>query len=480
MAAKEGVVANFIWKFAERVSAQLISFVVSIILARILEPSHYGVVTMVTVFMTLANTLVSEGFGSALIQKKDAKAVDYSTVLYFNLAFSLVLYLLLYFSAPLIADFFGEGYQELVPVLRILGVTIFTSGISSVQQAYVSKKMIFRKFFAATIVGTILSGVVGIYMAYAGFGVWALVVQNIVGSITGVVVLAISLKKRPVRAFSFLSLKSMVGYGSRVLATGMIISVYQEIRTVLIGKVYTSSDLAYYNKGRSFPNLIVVNINASLSAVLFPKIANVQDNIEEVRTTLKRSLRLGSYIMFPLMVGMLCVSDNFVRLVLTEKWLPCVPMLQVFCLIYLFQPMHTANVQAIKGIGRSDICLRLEIIKKILELLSLILVVRISVNAIAVSMAVLTTLFTAINAYPNKKLFGYGFKDQVRDLLGALGMSVLMGVCVIAVGWLPLPLWICLGLQIVAGVTIYIGLSELLKNKEYLYIKSLLKRLLCK
>lgn len=473
---KNDLLNNFSWKFAERIAAQSVTVIVSIILARMLTPKDYGIIAIVTIFITFANVFVSDGFGSALIQRKEIDALDYSSVLYFNFAFSIVLYAILFFCAPLIALFYGEGYEILTPVFRVLGVRIIVSAVNSVQQAYVSRKMIFKKFFWSTLIGTILSAIVGIVMAYNDFGVWALVGQYLTNTTVGTVALALSLRKKPILAFSFKRLKGMVGYGSKILGTSLLITGYQEIRALIIGKVYSSEDLAYYDKGRQFPNLVVTNINTSIGAVLFPKMAQDQDDKTRIREITRKSIRFSSYLMCPLMLGLAAVAEPFVKIVLTEKWLPCVTLLQIFCVVYFFQPIHTANMQAIKAIGRSDIYLKLEIIKKIIELVVLLIVMWISVGAIVVSMAILTMAFTFVNAYPNKKLLNYSFRQQMADILPSVCMSLIMATIVYFFGRIPLNAYISFGIQIILGITMYLVLSLITKNSELKYLISLIKR----
>lgn len=470
MAKKNQLISNLSWKFAERISAQLISTIVSVILARLLDPSHYGIISIVMIFITLANVFVSDGFGSALIQKRDANALDFFSVLYFNAALSSGLYIILFFAAPLISNFYGDGYEILTPVLRILGLRIILTAVNSVQQAYVSKKMMFRKFFIATLWGTIISAVVGIFMAYRGYGVWALVTQYLVSTTVSTVTLMFAIRKKPQFIFSFTSLKELFPYGVRILSTGLLINGYQELRALIIGKVYSSADLAFYDRGRHFPQLIVTNINSSIAAVLFPKMSSEQNDNDRIKTTTRNSIRFSAYIMCPMMLGLAAVATPFVRILLTDKWIECVPFLQMFCIIYLFQPIHTANMQAIKAIGRSDIYMNLEIIKKVIELIVLFAVMWISVDAIVIGMAVCTTLFTFVNAYPNIRLINYKFKEQMSDILPSIVMSIVMFVCVYAIGFIPINDIFILLIQVFVGAFIYISLSIFTHNKEFAYI----------
>ena len=473
---KSNVLSNLSWKFAERISSQLVTLIVSIILARLLTPQDYGIIAIVTIFITFANVFVSDGFGNALIQKKEVDALDYSSVLYFNLVISIILYTIIFFSAPFISSFYGDGYEILTPVLRVLGLRIIISAINSVQQAYISRKMIFKKFFWSTLIGTIISAIIGIALVYSGFGVWSLVGQYLANTTVGTIVLAITLKKKPIMAFSFARLKSMIGFGSKVLGTSLLITGYQELRALIIGKMYSSEDLAYYDKGRQFPNLIVTNINTSIGAVLFPKMAQEQDDKTKIREITRKSIRFSSYLMCPLMLGLAAVAEPFVKIVLTDKWLPCVPLLQMFCIFYLFQPIHTANTQAIKAIGRSDICLKLELIRDAIQLVFLLTLMWVSVEAIVLSMAVLSAIFTLFNAYPNKKLLDYSFKQQMLDILPSVGMSVIMSIGVYLLTLIPINTLLLLILQVLIGGIFYLFLSILTKNEELKYFINLIKR----
>ena len=475
MSNNPSLLSNLVWKFSERTLSQLIKLVIAIILARILGPRDYGLVGMVTVFIALSYVIIDGGFNNALIQKKNADALDFSTVLYFSITFSLVIYALLFFSAPYIAAFYGDGYEELTPILRVLGLQVVIYSMNSVQQAYVAKRMMFKKFFFATTWATVISGALGLYMAYNGYGVWALVWQGIVAAFFELIVLYIVTRKRPLLAFSMQRLKGLFRYGVNIFAGSILISIYTEMRALIIGKLYTPQDLGFYTKGRAYPNLVVTNINNSIGAVLFPKISQEQNDLEKVKATTRKSIRFSAYVMFPFMLGLAAVAEPLIRLLLTDKWVPCVPLLQWFCVVYLFQPIHTANIQAIKAIGRSDIFLKLEILKKTLELLSLIAVMWISVEAIVINMAVMTTLFTFINAYPNRKLINYTYKEQFNDMVNPLLMTAVMVAVMASVCLLVSNDLLLLVLQIIIGMLVYVLLSAMTNNKEYHFILHTIK-----
>jgi len=475
MIKKSSVLNNLIWKFAERISAQLVTLIVSIILARLLDPEHYGLIALVTIFITIANVFVSDSFGSALIQKKNSDALDFSSVLYFNIGFSVVLYIILFLCAPYISKFYGPGYEILTPVTRVLGLRLILSAINSVQQAYVSRHMIFKKFFWATLFGTIFSGVVGIGMAYKRYGVWALVAQYLTNAIVGTIILQIVLNKWPICSFSWERLKGLINYGYKVLLTSLIITGYQDVRALIIGKLYSSHDLAYYDKGKQFPNLIVTNINESIGAVLFPKMSQEQDEKTKVKQIMRMSVRYSSFVMSPIMLGLAAVAENFIVVLLTDKWLPCVHLLQIFCFFYLFQPIQIANIQGVKALGRSDISLKLEIFRDIIQLVVLLIVMWVSVDAIVLSMAIMSFFFVFVNGYPNIKLLGYSFQEQISDFIAPLIMSLVMMAVVMMVGMLPINIYLLLIIQILCGTVIYLGLALITHNKEMFNLVKIVK-----
>lgn len=475
---KSKVLSGLFWRFGERIAAQGVSFVVSIILARMLDPSHYGAIALVTVFITFANVFVTSSFGNSLIQKKDADNVDFSSVFYFNIILGILVYAVVFIMAPYIAGYFNM--EILCPVLRVLGLRLIVAGANSVQHAYVSKQMLFKRFFWSTLGGTIGSAILGITMAYMGFGIWALVVQYMFNSIIDTLVLWFTVKWRPKLAFSLKRLKNLFSYGWKFLVSSLLDTGYNELRSLVIGKMYTPADLAYYNKGKNFPNLIVTNVNSSIQSVLFPAMANCQDKKEQVKSMCRRSIRTSSYIMLPLMTGLALVAEPFVKLLLTEKWLQCVPYLQIACFTFAFMPIHTANLQAIKAMGRSDIFLKLEIIKKIMGLAVLIFVAPFGVLAIAFSGILTTILSSIINSYPNRKLLNYNYFEQLKDLFNGFLPLIVMSVLVYLTGLVNIGEFPLIVMQVIVGMISYVAVSALTKNDSFIYaleiVKSFIKR----
>ena len=478
MQRKGTVISNFLWRFAERCAAQVVTLIVSIILARILTPSDFGTVSLVMVFTTIMQVFVDSGLGTALIQKKNADDLDFSSVFYFNFAVCLILYAGMFIAAPYIAGFYND--VSLTPIIRVISLTIVISGVKGIQQSYVSRNMLFKRFFFATLGGTIFSAFLGIGMAYAGCGVWSIVAQQLSNTAIDTLILWITVKWRPKKMFSWSRLKSLLSYGWKLLASSLLDTVYNNLRNLVIGKIYTSADLAYYNQGDKFPKVVITNINASIDSVLLPSMSGEQENCERVKSMTRRAIKTSTYIMAPLMMGLLFCAEPIVKLLLTEKWLPCVPYLRIFCFTYMFWPIHTANLNAIKAMGRSDFFLKLEIIKKVMGLALLLFTMRISVMAMAYSLIVSGILSQIINSWPNWKLLNYNYFEQLRDILPSIIIAVGMGICVYFISFIPMPTIVTLLIQIVIGAVIYIGVSAALKLEEFEYlfgmIKSFLKR----
>lgn len=475
---KENVITNFIWRFAERCGAQCVSFIVSIVLARLLDPEVYGTVALVTVFTVILQVFIDSGLGTALIQKKEADDLDFSTVFYFNFVVCFVLYICMFWAAPYIAYFYNR--PELVSLVRVISLTLIISGVKNIQQAYVSRNMLFKRFFFATIGGTVFSAVIGIIMAYKGFGVWALVAQQLSNAAIDTLILWITVKWRPKWMFSFDRLKGLLSFGWKLLISALLDTGYNNIRQLIIGKLYSSVDLAYYNKGKQFPNLIVTNINTSIDSVLLPVMSKEQDDAEQIKRMMRKSISLSTYIMAPLMMGLAFVAPTVIELILTDKWLPCVPFLRIFCITYMFYPIHTANLNAINAMGRSDLFLKLEVIKKFVGIVLLISTMWSGVMVMAYSLLISSFLSQIINSWPNRKLLNYGYLEQLKDILPGILLAVFMGICVCVLEYLPLSNIVILFMQILLGATIYIGGSIIFKLDSFQYLQETIKSLITK
>lgn len=468
-----GVMSNFIWRLAERFGAQGVAFVVSIVLARLLAPEAYGTIALVTVFTQILNVFIDSGFGNALIQKKDADDLDFSTVFYFNIAICVLLYLGMFLAAPMIAKFYNDA--SLISVVRVLSLTLVISGVKNVQQAYVSRTMQFKRFFFATLGGTIGAAVIGIAMAYFGFGVWALVAQQIFNATVDTLILWITVKWRPKWMFSWQRLKGLFSFGWKLLASSLLDTVYSDLRQLIIGKMYTKTDLAQYNRGKQLPDLLVNNIDTSINSVLLPAMSQVQDNPERVKNMTRRAMKTSTYVIAPVMMGLAFTAESVIHLILTEKWLPCVPFLRIFCITYMFYPVNTTNLNAIKAMGRSDLFLKLETIKKVIGLIVLLGTMWFGVMAMAYSLLFTSITSQIINSWPNKKLLDYSYPEQIRDILPGILLAVVMGCCVYPVKWIGFSDLLTLLIQVIMGACIFIGGSALLKLEGFRYLWEQLK-----
>ncbi len=478
---KSNVFSNFLWKFAERLGSQLVTFTVSLVLAWFIDPDSYSVITIVTIIITLCNLFVTSGFGNSLVQKKDADNVDFSTVLWFSLAGAGSVYVLLFIAAPFCETFFS--IPLLCPVIRIMGLRLFISAFNSVQEAYVARTMQFRRFFFSTLGGTVISGGVGILMAMSGFGVWSVVTQYLVMSAVSTLVLWFTVGWRPEAKFSFSRLKGLLSFGWKVLASGMLDEIYNNMRFFIVGKVCPGDRVSVYNNGQRIPNLIVDNVNSSLYSVLFPAFSRSQHDIEKVREMTRRSIRTCLYVMMPLMVGIAVCAEPIVMLILPESWHGCIPFIRISAIMYSVVPLQTANMQSVKAIGRSDVTLVLEIIKKALGFFALFLIVAMkdSISDVTMAIALVTMgasfLFALINTVPNKMYLGYRFRDQIADVLPVALICALMGGAAWAVGMLPIPTALSLILQVTVGVAVYLLLSVITKNDSFRFLLDFLKQL---
>ncbi len=451
---KKKAVKNILWRFAERFGAQFVNLIITIVLARILVPDDFGTVAIINVFLVIFNVFVDSGMANALIQKKNVDNIDFSSVFYFNIFQGTVIYLIFYLSAPFIAGFFDN--PELTTMLRVAGVVLFISGIKNVQQAYVSKKLMFQKFFWATLGGTVISSIIGIWLACNGYGVWALIVQNILNQLIDTVILWMIVKWRPERCFSFSRIKSLLSYGSKLLLSALIDTVYNNFQSIFIGKFYTEAELAYYTKGKQIPDFLVANINTTLDSVLFPIMSDVQDDTTRLKGMTRTSIGTSTTLLWPILAAVIASAPEMISVLLTDKWIDSVFFLRVFCLTYALWPIHTANLNAIKAFGKSGTFLKQEIIKKVIGVTVLLLVFDKGVYAIACSVLITAPISALINWFPNRKNISYKFWEQIKDILPALGMAVIEFAVIFSLSFLHINIYVKFGLQVLLGIAVYV------------------------
>ena len=467
------VIKNFFWRIGESSGAQLVSFLVSIVLARLLAPEDYGVIALVTVFTSILQVFVDSGLGTALVQKKNADEVDFSSVFYFNVLVCLTLYAGMFVAAPAIAKFYDNPIY--IPLVRVLSLTLVISGLKNIQQAYVYRHMIFKRFFFSTLGGTIASAILGILMAYAGFGVWALAAQYVSNTAIDTLILWITVPWRPKKRFSWTKLKSLLSYGWKLLVSALLDTGYTSLWNLLIGKVYSSADLSFYDQGSKYPKAIIGTISNSIDSVLLPTMSIVQDDRAQIKSMTRRSIVTSVYVMAPLMMGLAGCAEPLVSLILTDKWLPCVPYMRIFCITYMFWPVHSANLNAIKAMGRSDLFLRLEILKKIIGIGLLLCTMRISVMAMACSLLISSVTSQIINSYPNWKLLNYRYLEQLRDILPSILLAVIMAAAVGAVPLLGYGNVLTLCIQIPLGAVIYVAGSAIFRLESFRYLLNMIE-----
>lgn len=469
------VITSLFWKIMERGGTQGIQFIVQIVLARLLMPEDIGTIAIVMVFISLAQVFVQSGFNTSLIQKKDSDDSDFSSVFYLSLIVAGILYAIIYFTAPTISDFYMD--PVLIPVLRILALTLFVGAFNSIQNAYVAKNMMFKKLFFSSLGSIVVSGITGIISAYNGFGVWALVIQQLVNQLSITLIMWFTVKWRPHLIFSYKRVKSLFSFGSKLLASQLLNVLYMNLRTLIVGRTYSSSILGFYNRGEQFSKVIVSNIDGSIQSVMLPTLSAHQDNIQIVKQITRRAIMTSSFIIFPLMIGMAVVAEPLIKIVLTDKWLPSVPFMQIFCISYALMPIHTSNLQAINAMGRSEIFLKIEVIKKIIELIILGVTLPLGVYAIALGQIFSSIISTFINAYPNNQLLDYSYKEQCADIMPSLVIAIIMGSIVYLFNFLNIGALKMLLLQVGSGIIIYVGLSKTFKLESFSYLLTTIKQL---
>lgn len=475
---KQKAISGVLWKGLERVCAQVVSTVVSIVLARMLIPEDYSVVSITAIFFSFCNIFISGGLNSALIQKKDADELDFATILSVNMLMAVVLYAVMFIAAPFLAELYNKPI--LIHAVRVMALSFFINAYKAVVSAKVNSDLQFKKFFWSTFIGTVISAVIGIWMAFKGYGPWALIAQQMANSFIDAIVLTFTVHFRARFMFSIKRFKRLLAFGGRIFIASIITVIYDQTKPLIVGLKFSATDLAFYNKGQSFPNLITSIASNTLSSSLFPVMAKAQDQKEVILAMTRRYMRISSFLVFPLMMGFAAISENFVKIVLTDKWLPIVPYIVIFCASSALMPIQDGNLQAIRAIGRSDIILKLELIKKASFFVVILLFVFLTNSPIllAVSGIITNILASLFNTQPNMKLIGYQYRLQIMDLLPNFVTAILMGVTVFFMNYLPINMYLLVVLQIVSGVLFYCGINIVIRNESFYYILDMVKGIL--
>jgi len=468
-------ISGVIWKAMENGGNQLVKMVISVVLARLLDPENYTTLALLQIFVIFAETLIKRGFTTSLLQRKDADNVDFSSVLWLMLTLSIFFYFVLFFTAPAISRYYEQ--PVITPALRVVGLTLFSGAFNSVQGAIIQRKLEFRKFCMSTLATTLVSGSVALYLAYAGYGVWALVAQQMLTSVLNVLILWLLDRWHPIFVFSLQRTRELFSFGWKILLSSLMETGYNSLSSLVIGKRYIGDSLAFYNRGRTYPDMMSTSLTSVALAVLFPAYAQHQDDKQRVKEMVRKTNRSTALMIFPMMAGLAAVATPFVSVLLTKKWLPSVPFMQLMCIVSALYPIEATDLQAMNALGRSDLYLKTEIIKKVFGIAVLALSVFAFTTPIAIAWAVmLTAVFSMIvTMVVMKRLFAYRWREQIWDMLPPILLSAVMWAAVYGVSRIPMPELPSLILQIVCGIAVYLGLAVLLKLESFRYLWTSMK-----
>ncbi len=470
---KQKTAKGVLWSAIEQFSVQIIQFVLGLIMARILSPHDYGLVGMILVFTSIAQTFVDSGFSNALIRKQNKTEVDYSTAFYFNIVVGLVAYFILFFLSPLIARFYNEPLLELLT--KAISINVFINSLGIVQRARYSIKVDFKTQAKATTTSVLISGIIGIWMVYNGYGVWAIVWQSVIRNGLNVALLWLFAKWLPMLQFSWTSFREMWSFGFKLLLSSLIGRIYNNIYQLIIGKVFSAGDLGNYTRALQFASFPSSNINNIISRVTYPILSSIQDDDVHLERVYRKYLRLSAFVVFPLMVGLSALSEPLILYILTDKWRDAIILLQIICFNMMWYPIHAINLNLLQVKGRSDLFLKLEIIKKFIGVAILCITVPIGLVAMCIGGIFSSILCLVVNTHYTGKLINVGFWLQMRDLLPTLLLSLAMGAVVeLSVWFIPTNL-LKLIVGVVVGVIFYVSVAKLFKMEEFTDLLSLVK-----
>ncbi len=471
---KDVIVSNVMWRFIDKVGTQLISFIISIVVSRLIDPESYGKITLINAFIYIFAIFTDFGLGDSLIQKKDVDELDYSTALIANISLCTIVYLVIFFLSPYVELFYE--IDGLATFIRVSAISILISGYKNIQHCYVARNMLFKKYCIASIVGTVGAGIIGVYLAFNGYEAWSLIISNLFDVFVDTLICHLSVKWNISLKFSFERLKSLLNFGVKMLMINFIERVYSKISQLITGKIYSSEQLAFYDKGDSLTYKLTNNIDYAINAVLFPAMSKVQENVEKIKDIARQTLKNNTYIIYPLLIGLMVVADNAITVVFTGKWLDSVIYIRIFCLTRLMLPICTVNSSITKSLGESSLMLRQQTVCRVISLIILFLTTRISMVAIALGLLVSTIIETIIKSYANKKLINYGLIEQIKEIAPTLLISLIMGIIVYLLSFLSLNVYLKLFIQVLCGAFVYITLSIITKNESFYEILSMLKK----
>ncbi len=452
---------GFFWKAMEQFSVLGIQFILQLVLARILEPEVYGDLAILLILVSFANVFVQSGFGTALVQKKKLADNDISSVFAVSVTIAAFFYGVIYISAPFISAFFNR--PQLAPLLRVLTLILFPYAYNAIQVSILRRELRFKELFASSIISLLISGGISIWLAIEGWGIWTLVIQQLLYSLLISVSLSFIVKWIPRFLFSFKSIKPLFNFGSKVFLTTLVDDIYANLRTIVIGRFYTPQALAFFNRGKSFPDIIVRSINGSLQAVLLPVLSKSQDNIDERVRLLAQTIKVCSFLVFPALAILAGCAPALISVLITDKWLPAVPYLQIFCLFFLGWPITSSNVQALYAVGKSGIVLKLEIARKLMDTTALILSMFYGPLAIAWGASIVGLLSIPLYLVPIQKHVSYKILNQIKDIAPCFILSGIVFIILFLLNGIDMNNIAKLSLQIILGISIYLALAYIFK-----------------
>lgn len=476
MSLKQKTFKGVIWSAVERFSTQGVQFVFSILLARLLTPNDYGMIAMLTIFLAICQTFIDSGFANAVIRKIDRNEKDMATMFFFNIGMSLVCYAIIYFAAPFIASFYKM--DELTLILRILALRLIIQSFATIQATNLTIRIDFKKQAKISLSAAILSGIVGIGFAYKGYGVWALVIQSLFSSTFSSILYWVVVRWHPQCFFNKESFKSLFSYGSKLLISGLLDTIYNNLYPLVIGKFYTPAQLGAFAKADHFSQFPSQNVMRILHRVSFPVLSTLQNDPQRMRSCFLKFINYSALIIFPLMLGLLALSKPMTLLFLTERWSEMIPLLQILCVAMMWYPVHAINLNVLQVLGRSDLFLKLEIIKKILGLTTLLITLPISITAMCVGQIVNSILCLFINTYYSRKFINAGIVEQMKFLFPTLLNSATMAAIILAINsLLPQDKYaLQIGIGLTVGTLYYFATNYLFNRNICKEILGLLKK----
>ncbi len=473
MDEKKVIANNIGWKMAERVVALIISFATTAVLARLLDADSYGLLAIINVIVTMTMVFVTNGVGNSLIQKEEISEEDYSTMFWSNLAVSLILYGLIFVIAPYVASYYG--YPELKSMLRVLALQIIIAAINSIQIAKISRRMEFKNYFYSTLTGKIVSGFLGIGLALYGMGTWALVIQSLSLMGTETIVLWFRGGFRPRLIYDKNRAKEFYSFAIKVSLSSFIVQLNDQVRNLVIGKKFSSSDLGYYDKGLLLPNTIVTNVMAALAAVMFPALSKEQSQAEKVKEMMSRWIGMTAFGLLPVAVGMAAVSENLVIFFFSAKWLPAAPFLSIACVVYATRIVELPIRENLKALGHADVFLRMQLVKTSLSIGGIFIFMKWGIMSIVLAYMACSLINIVISMWSAKKYIDFSVRDLYQELKGPALYSLAMYIVVFAVGKMSLNIYLELAMQVVLGIIIYVSLARLFKDRYYNLFLNLIK-----